>query len=133
MGVLREAFPLPTSTVKHSSVVEEKLRESNLRFCSLLDQGTAVSSLSSRRTYRGDVDHELTRIHTAPAILSNLYIEGAITKFYPKYSLDRDGLEKFVKYFSWPGGFPSHVNVSLSQLHRDDQIAKLTKATKSQL
>ncbi|GAA6005738.1 hypothetical protein JCM11491_003990 [Sporobolomyces phaffii] len=48
--------------------------------------------------------------HGAPAILSNLYIEGAITKFYPQYSLDRQGLEKFVKYFSWPGGFPSHVN-----------------------
>lgn len=43
--------------------------------------------------------------------MSNLYIEGAITKFYPQYSLDAAGLEKFVKYFSWPGGFPSHVNV----------------------
>ncbi|BGP40709.1 hypothetical protein JCM10449v2_004671 [Rhodotorula kratochvilovae] len=48
--------------------------------------------------------------HGAPAILSNLYIEGAITKFYPEYGLDEQGLEKFVKYFSWPGGFPSHVN-----------------------
>ncbi|GAA5851642.1 hypothetical protein JCM8547_001161 [Rhodosporidiobolus lusitaniae] len=48
--------------------------------------------------------------HGAPAILSNLYIEGAITKFYPQYSLDQEGLERFVKYFSWPGGFPSHVN-----------------------
>ncbi|GAA5991913.1 hypothetical protein JCM11641_003020 [Rhodosporidiobolus odoratus] len=48
--------------------------------------------------------------HGAPAILSNLYIEGAISKFYPQYSLDEEGLEKFVKYFSWPGGFPSHVN-----------------------
>ncbi|GAA6008849.1 hypothetical protein JCM10207_001746 [Rhodosporidiobolus poonsookiae] len=48
--------------------------------------------------------------HGAPAILSNLYIEGAITKFYPQYSLNEEGLERFVKYFSWPGGFPSHVN-----------------------
>ncbi|GJN91069.1 hypothetical protein Rhopal_004084-T1 [Rhodotorula paludigena] len=48
--------------------------------------------------------------HGAPAILSNLYIEGAITKFYPRYSLDEKGLEAFIKYFSWPGGFPSHVN-----------------------
>ncbi|GAA5902138.1 hypothetical protein JCM5296_006613 [Sporobolomyces johnsonii] len=48
--------------------------------------------------------------HGAPAILSNLFIEGAITKFYPQYSLDEKGLQKFVKYFSWPGGFPSHVN-----------------------
>lgn len=48
--------------------------------------------------------------HGAPAILSPLYIEGAITKFYPQYGLNEEGLEKFVKYFSWPGGFPSHVN-----------------------
>ncbi|GAA5931577.1 hypothetical protein JCM3775_006892 [Rhodotorula graminis] len=48
--------------------------------------------------------------HGAPAILSNLFIEGAITKFYPEYSLNEEGLEKFIKYFSWPGGFPSHVN-----------------------
>lgn len=49
---------------------------------------------------------------TAPAILSELYIEGAITKFYPQYDLTQEGLNKFVKFFSWPGGFPSHVNVS---------------------
>ncbi|KAK4334960.1 hypothetical protein RTBOTA2_003703 [Rhodotorula toruloides] len=48
--------------------------------------------------------------HGAPAILSPLYIEGAISKFYPQYPLNEQGLEKFVKYFSWPGGFPSHVN-----------------------
>ncbi|KWU44041.1 phosphoketolase [Rhodotorula sp. JG-1b] len=66
---------------------------------------------------RGDVEGEEPKMifvtgpgHGAPAILSNLYIEGAITRFYPEYSLDKDGLEKFVKAFSWPNGFPSHVN-----------------------
>jgi phosphoketolase len=49
--------------------------------------------------------------HAAPAILSNLYIEGAISKFYPQWALDKDGLEKFVRAFSWPGGLPSHINV----------------------
>ncbi|SGY13351.1 BQ5605_C010g05842 [Microbotryum silenes-dioicae] len=48
--------------------------------------------------------------HGAPAILSELYIEGAISKFYPEYAMDKQGLNKFVKSFSWPGGFPSHVN-----------------------
>jgi len=100
--------------VRRSFVVEEKLRESNPKFYSLRDPDTAVSCSSSTRVYRENPrETELTLfVPTAPAILSNLYIEGAITKFYPKYSLDRDGLEKFVKYFSWPGGFPSHVNVS---------------------
>ncbi|KAG8984365.1 hypothetical protein FRB94_008013 [Tulasnella sp. JGI-2019a] len=48
--------------------------------------------------------------HGAPAVLSCLYLEGSITHFYPKYSWDSAGLEKFVRAFSWPGGFPSHVN-----------------------
>jgi xylulose-5-phosphate/fructose-6-phosphate phosphoketolase len=48
--------------------------------------------------------------HGAPAILSCLYLEGSITHFYPTYSLDSPGFEKFVRAFSWPGGFPSHVN-----------------------
>lgn len=47
----------------------------------------------------------------APAILANLYIEGAMSHFYPQYALSKDGLEKFVKAFSWPGGLPSHLNV----------------------
>lgn len=37
-------------------------------------------------------------------------MQGSITRFYPEYSLDYAGLNKLVKYFSWPGGFPSHVN-----------------------
>ncbi|KAG8895958.1 hypothetical protein FRB99_000251 [Tulasnella sp. 403] len=48
--------------------------------------------------------------HGAPAILSCLYLEGSISHFYPQYSLDSSGFEKFVRSFSWPGGFPSHVN-----------------------
>lgn len=32
--------------------------------------------------------------HGAPAILSCLFLEGSITHFYPKYSLDAPGLEK---------------------------------------
>ncbi|KAG8933772.1 hypothetical protein FRC02_011191 [Tulasnella sp. 418] len=48
--------------------------------------------------------------HGAPGLLACLYLEGTITHFYPQYSLDTAGFEKFVRGFSWPGGFPSHVN-----------------------
>lgn len=48
--------------------------------------------------------------HGAPAILSCLYMEGSITRFYPQYDESAQGLEKFVRAFSFPGGFPSHVN-----------------------
>lgn len=44
--------------------------------------------------------------HGAPANLANLYIEQSITKYYPKYALDREGVEKLVRGFSWPTGFP---------------------------
>jgi xylulose-5-phosphate/fructose-6-phosphate phosphoketolase len=47
--------------------------------------------------------------HGAPANLANLYLEGSLEKYYPELSLDYKGLGKFIKRFSWPGGFPSHL------------------------
>ena len=47
--------------------------------------------------------------HGAPANLANLYVEQSLEKFYPELTLDYKGLAKFVKMFSWPGGFPSHL------------------------
>ena len=48
--------------------------------------------------------------HGAPSVLAGLYLEGAITRFYPQYSIDKTGFERFIKSFSFPGGFPSHIN-----------------------
>jgi xylulose-5-phosphate/fructose-6-phosphate phosphoketolase len=48
--------------------------------------------------------------HGAPSALACLYLEGAITKFYPQYAGDRAGLKALIRAFSFPGGFPSHVN-----------------------
>jgi xylulose-5-phosphate/fructose-6-phosphate phosphoketolase len=47
--------------------------------------------------------------HGAPANLANLYLEGTLHEFYPDLTLDHIGVEKFVRSFSWPGGFPSHL------------------------
>jgi xylulose-5-phosphate/fructose-6-phosphate phosphoketolase len=47
--------------------------------------------------------------HGAPANLANLYLEGSLLEFYPELTLDEEGLGKFIKSFSWPGGFPSHI------------------------
>lgn len=47
--------------------------------------------------------------HGAPANLANLYLEGSLEKFYPELTLDYKGLALFIKRFSWPGGFPSHL------------------------
>lgn len=48
--------------------------------------------------------------HGAPAILANLFAEGTIGEFYEQYPLDSKGTGAFIKNFSWPGGFPSHLN-----------------------
>ena len=48
--------------------------------------------------------------HGAPGVLSCLYLEGSITRFYGQYPQTKPGLDKFVKAFSWPGGWPSHIN-----------------------
>jgi xylulose-5-phosphate/fructose-6-phosphate phosphoketolase len=47
--------------------------------------------------------------HGAPANLANLYLEDTLHDYYPELTLDRAGVEKFVRRFSWPGGFPSHL------------------------
>ncbi|CAE6469008.1 unnamed protein product [Rhizoctonia solani] len=72
-----------------------------------------ASSLISRHAKQGD-DVQMLYVtgpgHGAPAILASLYIEGAITRFYPQYAMNEDGFDKLIRAFSWPGGFPSHVN-----------------------
>ncbi|KAH8589116.1 XFP N-terminal domain-containing protein [Bisporella sp. PMI_857] len=48
--------------------------------------------------------------HGAPAILASLWIEGSLARFYPRYSMDKQGLSNLITGFSTPGGFPSHIN-----------------------
>ncbi len=47
--------------------------------------------------------------HGAPANLANLYLEGSLAEFYPELSRDARGVHEFVRRFSRPGGFPSHL------------------------
>ena len=47
--------------------------------------------------------------HGAPANLANLYLEGTLQEYYPDLTFDWSGIERFVRRFSWPGGFPSHL------------------------
>lgn len=47
--------------------------------------------------------------HGAPAILSQGYLEGTYSEVYPEKSEDPEGMHKFFKYFSFPGGTGSHA------------------------
>src|SRR6185295_517763 len=46
--------------------------------------------------------------HGAPGVLGPVYIEGSYSEIYPEKSLDEEGLLRFFKEFSFPGGIGSH-------------------------
>jgi len=46
--------------------------------------------------------------HGAPATLSNCYLEGVYSEVYPDKSQDLEGMQRFFKQFSFPGGIGSH-------------------------
>jgi xylulose-5-phosphate/fructose-6-phosphate phosphoketolase len=61
--------------------------------------------------------------HGAPAILANLWVEDSLDAFLPEYPRNRKGLEKLIKNFSWPGGFPSHVNAEVpGSIHEGGEL-----------
>ncbi|HEY0308524.1 MAG TPA: phosphoketolase family protein [Acidobacteriaceae bacterium] len=46
--------------------------------------------------------------HGAPATLANSYLEGRYSEIYPDCSEDIEGMQKFFRQFSFPGGIGSH-------------------------
>jgi xylulose-5-phosphate/fructose-6-phosphate phosphoketolase len=46
--------------------------------------------------------------HGSPAVLSNAYLEGTYSEVYPDKSEDEEGMRKFFREFSFPGGIGSH-------------------------
>ena len=46
--------------------------------------------------------------HGAPAVISNVYLEGAYSEIYSEVSEDADGMRRLFKQFSFPGGIGSH-------------------------
>jgi len=47
--------------------------------------------------------------HGGPAMVSNTYLEGTYSDYYPSVSQDKEGMRKLFKQFSFPGGIPSHA------------------------
>jgi xylulose-5-phosphate/fructose-6-phosphate phosphoketolase len=50
--------------------------------------------------------------HGFPAIQSNLFLEGTLSKYYPAITMDLNGIKDIVSKFSWPYGYPSHASPS---------------------
>ncbi|MGA7933010.1 MAG: phosphoketolase family protein [Kovacikia sp.] len=59
-------------------------------------------------------NHDLNMIfiagpgHGAPGVLGPVYLEGTYSEIYPDKSEDEEGLKKFFRQFSFPGGIGSH-------------------------
>jgi xylulose-5-phosphate/fructose-6-phosphate phosphoketolase len=49
--------------------------------------------------------------HGGPAVLANVWLEGAYTEVYPAVTRDGEGMGRLFRQFSTPGGVPSHVSV----------------------
>ena len=47
--------------------------------------------------------------HGGPAVVAQVYLEGAYTEVYPEVTQDEAGMRRLFRQFSWPGGIPSHV------------------------
>lgn len=48
--------------------------------------------------------------HGAPGVVASTYLEGTYSELYPDISQDEEGLRRFVRQFSFPGGIPSHAS-----------------------
>ncbi|HRJ06122.1 MAG TPA: phosphoketolase family protein [Candidatus Saccharibacteria bacterium] len=48
--------------------------------------------------------------HGGPALVSNVYLEGTFTEYYPNVTEDEAGLQKLFQMSSFPGGLSSHVS-----------------------
>ena len=46
--------------------------------------------------------------HGAPGVLAPVYLEGTYSEIYPDISEDLEGMKKFFRQFSFPGGIGSH-------------------------
>ncbi|MEN3014631.1 MAG: phosphoketolase family protein [bacterium] len=51
--------------------------------------------------------------HGAPGYIAPLYLEGTLSKYYPHFSQDEEGLRNLFKSFSFPGGLGSHCTPEL--------------------
>lgn len=61
--------------------------------------------------------------HGAPGVLAQLYLEGTLEAYYPRFSHTPDGITEFVRDFSWPGGMPSHLTaLTPGTLHEGGEL-----------
>ncbi len=61
--------------------------------------------------------------HGAPGVLAPVYLEGVYTEIYPEMDHSIEGLQRFFKQFSFPGGIGSHCTPELpGSIHEGGEL-----------
>lgn len=61
--------------------------------------------------------------HGAPGVLAPVYLEGVYSEIYPEMDQSTDGLQRFFKQFSFPGGIGSHCTPELpGSIHEGGEL-----------
>ncbi|MES1982574.1 MAG: phosphoketolase family protein [Pseudomonadota bacterium] len=61
--------------------------------------------------------------HGAPGVLGPVYLEGGYSEIYPEKSQDEEGMRRFFKEFSFPGGVGSHCTPELpGSIHEGGEL-----------
>jgi xylulose-5-phosphate/fructose-6-phosphate phosphoketolase len=104
------AFGKARSTVEGAPLSADELKRMHAfwRACNYLALGMIY--LQANPLLRDDLDMIFLAGpgHGAPGVLGPVYLEGTYSEVYPEKSLDEEGLQRFFKEFSFPGGIGSH-------------------------
>ncbi|TGO83090.1 hypothetical protein BPOR_0704g00020 [Botrytis porri] len=102
--------------LRENALLKEPLKKEHLKARLLghwgSDAGQAFTYLHMNRLIK---KYDLNALfvsgpgHGAPAVLSNAYLEGTYSEVYPDKAEDEEGMRKFFKQFSFPGGIGSHA------------------------
>lgn len=61
--------------------------------------------------------------HGGPAVVSNVYLEGTFSEYYPEVTQDEAGLTKLFRMSSFPGGLSSHVSPQIpGSIHEGGEL-----------
>ncbi|MEY6432832.1 phosphoketolase family protein [Thioalkalicoccus limnaeus] len=101
--------------LRDNPLLEEPLREEHLKH-RLLGHWGASPGLSFMYVHLNRIitAHQQEAIflagpgHGAPGVLAPVYLEGTYSEVYPDKGEDEEGLRRFFKQFSFPGGIGSH-------------------------
>ena len=109
-------------------LLREPLRQEHVKHRLLGHWGASPACPSSTRTSTASSARTSSIFmagpgHGAPGVLGPAYLEGTYSEVYPDKSLDEEGLRRFFKQFSFPGGIGSHCTPEMpGSIHEGGEL-----------